>query len=1462
MPTSREQLVGFLKHLMATIPELRSYATRDVAEWPGAPVPEVVEDAQPSYDFEGNLWFNNLELHELEGDTTGLFDKYPLRLVPDTTAVSPAASLVTALALTNATGAPDALSASEQLYASVCARIGGCQGAQHEHPLLEAPFEPDLFSVATARDDGLFSAWVLSATAAPVVRLIANHALVCSSEALCGELCEVCKEVAAAFGSVESPVDVVRAVETALVGGGRASVDVAECVASEDCIAGVAERAAASLGSVALPMGSALLQTTVRANAELFDAARAALGPNESFANASRAMRSAAQTHAERLGGGDAPKWSREAVAQHGRRMAETNKRPTVGSAPRSLDFGANETRFHEWFAALSDEERTLFAATANTAHALLEEKELQEVVRAHMQALRVWATAGANVGSGSNASGVCADPHIANRTISCRAHFALVGRDLQRLKREAAQGPTRRKLSPGHKRVLQESIESHLDRVCCARFEDRVECGRKFCEHHVVRNTLRRAGHVLRRVSEDATHPSHNKVTPDVLTTIENYILPELHEDRACHAINKSSLSHGGPTRMECVGKSLLKHLTKKHGLDAETVEKYMGKMGVSAGTALQSVQRLTGMIKDVRGTRRRAGAKERARFESGKRAAELLQGAERRLSEADADDERLARERAVSPILRKTSAKFSRGFARGARTIAEHRHARRTLAEDIKTSFSALDDAAHHARLDRMAGGRAAGARFERKAPRFDSFHFDNLRQHLVDPILAFEALQADEGSVVSRFASGVSRLNELAKKWQSLNLDAHIEHLRRERRRERRLAEQSERARASRRLFDLLEERQSQRRLEERDDDRLPPLELPAKHALSWLHEVVDWKASADEWQRMAALLRARVDARQQGRSMAEILEKHPTGYRMLDDPELHAFSRVGDALRRFWHIRVFGNDSSHTKHVGSERDRAGRHHPERHGRVRRLAEGIFGPAVAVPFVFSKTLVYQGTSEVQEVTPKANQDNIITSTLRYLVYGVVGCYLTEPRARTVSTQRGEDSSQSTDGSVLKVLRSSDDEWLCFPSVPYALPSMSSWREVTNTQGVDYDALTYEEYCTGRGFQQITRDFFTDTLGVDINSETAKWLGIAGALRASEAIDSVENFVKTSQTESSRDAIGYVLCGIAEFGGVFYTAVVLLCLLIALPLVSAFNAGVSIAWDVVALLNSPLFGEIVNNGGGVGAGASALRNRDSLARAADRARRGDLEGVAKEAAKFAKTSEGAAAMRKAVDFARREAERRGIPFNDATALLKEGAKGLSGGLGGVLEKAKLEAQKRGLDVSNAQSFVNSARDKAAASNLNLDALARAAAAATLTRRSGRAASVAAAAAAAAATPENRRRVYDAARAAAAQSGGGRAAYAAAAEAAAAVADPERRQEVYDSIRAAGERAALGAPPPLARGGGKMNLASTNPFDAPAQQGLFSRFASAASSLIRSPPKYGEVTTSTDSDSEGESRV
>lgn len=52
------------------------------------------------------------------------------------------------------------------------------------------------------------------------------------------------------------------------------------------------------------------------------------------------------------------------------------------------------------------------------------------------------------------------------------------------------------------------------------------------------------------------------------------------------------------------------------------------------------------------------------------------------------------------------------------------------------------------------------------------------------------------------------------------------------------------------------------------------------------------------------------------------------------------------------------------------------------------------------------------------------------------------------------------------------------------------------------------------------------------------------------------------------------------------------------------------------------------------------------------------------------------------------------------------------------------------------------------------------------------------------------------------------------------------------------------------------------MNLASTNPFDAPAQQGLFSRFASAASSLIRSPPKYGEVITSTDSDSEGESRV
>ena len=73
-------------------------------------------------------------------------------------------------------------------------------------------------------------------------------------------------------------------------------------------------------------------------------------------------------------------------------------------------------------------------------------------------------------------------------------------------------------------------------------------------------------------------------------------------------------------------------------------------------------------------------------------------------------------------------------------------------------------------------------------------------------------------------------------------------------------------------------------------------------------------------------------------------------------------------------------------------------------------------------------------------------------------------------------------------------------------------------------------------QEYCTSSGYQERARDFFESTLGFSIQSETARWLGVPGALRGAEAIDSIQNFVDSTQADEGDWVIGYIICGIVE--------------------------------------------------------------------------------------------------------------------------------------------------------------------------------------------------------------------------------------------------------------------------------------------------------------------------------------
>jgi hypothetical protein len=114
----------------------------------------------------------------------------------------------------------------------------------------------------------------------------------------------------------------------------------------------------------------------------------------------------------------------------------------------------------------------------------------------------------------------------------------------------------------------------------------------------------------------------------------------------------------------------------------------------------------------------------------------------------------------------------------------------------------------------------------------------------------------------------------------------------------------------------------------------------------------------------------------------------------------------------------------------------------------------------------------------------------------------------------------------------------------------------------------------LVLQEFCTSRGFQERARDFFEGTLGLSVKSEAARWLGVPGALRGAEAMDSIVNFVDSAQAGEGESVIGHILCGIVELGGVVYVLIVLIVLTLTIPLAQVVNFFVGIAYDTIVLM------------------------------------------------------------------------------------------------------------------------------------------------------------------------------------------------------------------------------------------------------------------------------------------------
>ena len=1172
-PTSFAAAYALLKTQLGSAADLpATMPTREELEALHATAAPVGDDAW------NTSWWNRLEEHhdELADD---LFALYPLRTPPGAHGRSPAASLITAMALTNASelGVPDAATAEARLINASCARLGGCEYhgyLLHASPLLDQAFQP-YPTESRERDDGAWLAWLLSASIGPVVHLVSTRVLLCASDEACGDSCAACDGALAS--TRHAAVDVVRAVETELTGGGATTTDVVECVASLECVALVAEGVAARLGTVAFH--DARLANVTAANDALWTYAADENARNESFADRRAGRAAATAAHRDAVGALAAPAWVRAHVVHQGRRLAEHRAEALSG------DFGDNETRFEAWHASLDPQQKLLHATSSTSTAILLNNGSHDALAASHMQFLRAWASAGPHVGEQPNRTGVCADPHFHNRTVGCRVHAALMARALTVLRREEREAAAarssggRRRMQATNEQVIKDSIHEHLSRTCCAEFSDgRVECAAKYCEHHVKQETAKRMGRMLRRLS-DAGDPRAAKIGPDVHAIVENMIAPELHSDPMCRSINESSLYFGGPTRMECVGRSLLKHASKKYGLDSETITKKMTQFGFSTGKTVEQINDAMGVFREISTSGNFMGGRRKLRAAAAKRASELLRGAERgghgrrmqegpraraaaarkrRLDDEESalSDEDLARKRAAT---RGTATpRETHGFAHAARTIKERRAVMANASDTIGHHFKRIDRTLHHERLRRLAAGRAGGTRQD-STPRAESFHRDNLRQHAINPLLAFEVLQADEGSMSARFSGGVRRLADVARRWSEVNFQAQLAGVQRERRR--RLSEDSEQKRRLAAAYDELERRQRERvgrRLSTGEAAERPVPDLDGNHKLAFLHDLVDWRAAADEWTRMHDLLAQRNEMRMQGRSVHEIVDNTKTGYKLLDDVDRFGFSKVGDALRRIWYRKNNGSDAVFVNHTRSHHDHAGRHSPMRHGRARRL-DGFLGPAVAAPFALWDSTLYAGRDPAVGVDE--SKSNLFTAVIRYFVYGL-GCYLTPPKESTVSSAITDpgDPSIGSDGERLKTLRP-DPIRLCFPAIPVLVPTMPSFRQWTQSEGVDFSSLTYENNCVEGSWQGRARDWIESTLGIEVLSSTGEWLGLGGILRGAEGVDSIDSFVQSTNAPTGKQRVGHLVCGIVELGGLLYSVLILITLVISLPLVSVFS-------------------------------------------------------------------------------------------------------------------------------------------------------------------------------------------------------------------------------------------------------------------------------------------------------------
>lgn len=630
-------------------------------------------------------------------------------------------------------------------------------------------------------------------------------------------------------------------------------------------------------------------------------------------------------------------------------------------------------------------------------------------------------------------------------------SQFALAGGRQRRLRKlNAGRGDHAKE----HRRKLVEDhVSQKMSDMCCARFPDgREECGSKYCAHVLYDVAKKRVAHVARKLHE-TNHSSAEKLGVDARLGID-HLHPEGHVSSDCRPGSGSSV-----TPAECWSRSAVHHLSVKHGLSGEQVQTKLDEYGVRFGDATLFAAQSFGLFRegrhggDVRPgspTSRNGGQFTAERAAANAEAARILKKATadasgRRLTQNDDDPlSALAR----PEVQEQTFGPRSHDPTVGARMMARHYNATRSLGSSIRGLERAHQDATRDAR-------RRKGARTRALPYQSTSIKASNL------PQLAWASIQATRGSFEDRFGGAIQAVDAMRMKHSKM-YEKHAERqLRRTEEQEARGRKLQERPAVAADIYAHLSEK-----LNTMPPSKRVHAELPTEHAFSWIHDVVGpggWVSMFHEGRRLAAVEQARSAMRSDPNTLhshASIVDRHPTGYEWLDHPEYRP-STIGDALRRLGARKATGSDPAWwNRPIGEEQA------PD--GTGRRLATAFLAGTLAAPFAAASVVLPSG-ADVPESKESAWQAG-----LRYLVGGTVGCYLTKPAEERSATQGATSeeglSDEGTDGDTLKILRPSAEK-LCFPAIYNVLSHLRSFREATGTAGVNFGDLKYSTYCSDDG-------------------------------------------------------------------------------------------------------------------------------------------------------------------------------------------------------------------------------------------------------------------------------------------------------------------------------------------------------------------------------------------------------